>query len=51
MPQGGISNTVGFFDCIGVLKFVAYVVAVVRLLGGISLILGLGHELSLCCLH
>ncbi len=40
--QGGIANTAGFFDSIGVPGFMAYVVAVIELVGGIILILGLG---------
>ncbi|OAH59631.1 MULTISPECIES: DoxX family protein [Bacillaceae] len=40
--QGGISNTAGFFDSIGIPGFLAYVVAFVELIGGIALILGLG---------
>jgi putative oxidoreductase len=43
--QGGISNTVGFFDSLGIPGFMAYVVAVVELLGGIVLILGLGTRI------
>lgn len=40
--QGGIDGTVGFFDSLGIPGFMAYVVALVELLGGISMILGLG---------
>ncbi|MGG3449283.1 DoxX family protein [Domibacillus aminovorans] len=40
--QGGISNTAGFFDSIGIPGFLAYIVAFVELIGGIALILGLG---------
>ncbi|MGQ4666863.1 DoxX family protein [Metabacillus halosaccharovorans] len=43
--QGGISNTVGFFDSLGIPGFMAYVVAVVELLGGIALFLGLGTRI------
>lgn len=43
--QGGISNTVGFFESLGIPGFLAYVVAVVELLGGIALILGLGTRI------
>ncbi|GGE83411.1 DoxX family protein [Priestia taiwanensis] len=40
--QGGIENTVGFFDSIGIPGFVAYIVAVIELVGGIAMIVGLG---------
>jgi putative oxidoreductase len=43
--QGGISNTVGFFDSLGVPGFMAYAVAVIELVGGIALILGLGTRI------
>ncbi|MFD2681876.1 DoxX family protein [Bacillus seohaeanensis] len=43
--QGGISNTVGFFDSLGLPGFTAYVVALVELVGGIALILGLGTRI------
>ena len=43
--QGGISNTVVFFDSLGIPGFMAYVVAVVELLGGIALFLGLGTRI------
>lgn len=43
--QGGISNTVGFFDSLGIPGFMAYVVAVIELLGGIALFLGLGTRI------
>ncbi len=38
----GIANTVGFFESLGIPGFAAYVVALMELLGGIALILGLG---------
>ncbi|MCJ8008151.1 DoxX family protein [Lederbergia wuyishanensis] len=43
--QGGITNTVGFFDSIGIPGFLAYVVALIELIGGAALILGLGTRL------
>jgi putative oxidoreductase len=43
--QGGISNTVDFFDSLGIPGFMAYVVAVIELLGGIAFILGLGTRI------
>jgi putative oxidoreductase len=43
--QGGINNTVGFFDSIGVPEFMAYVVALIELIGGIALILGIGTRM------
>ena len=43
--QGGISNTVGFFDSIGIPGFLAYIVSVIELIGGIALILGIGTRI------
>lgn len=43
--QGGIGNTVGFFESLGILGFSAYIVATIELLGGIMLILGLGTRI------
>ena len=43
--QGGIENTVGWFDSIGIPGFLAYVVASVELVGGAALILGLGTRI------
>lgn len=40
--QGGILNTVGYFESLGVPGFLAYAVAAVELVGGIALILGIG---------
>ncbi|AHD05733.1 DoxX family protein [Paenibacillus larvae] len=40
--QGGISNTVSFFDSLGIPGFIAYITAVIELVGGIAMILGLG---------
>ncbi|GGA22000.1 DoxX family protein [Psychrobacillus lasiicapitis] len=40
--QGGIENTVGWFDSIGILGFFAYAVATLELVGGLALILGIG---------
>lgn len=39
---GGISNTAGYFDSLGIPGAMAYVVALVELIGGLLLILGLG---------
>ncbi|WP_163538478.1 DoxX family protein [Gracilibacillus sp. YIM 98692] len=39
--QGGIENTAGWFESIGLPGFLAYGVALVELIGGIALILGL----------
>jgi putative oxidoreductase len=38
--QGGISNTVGYFDSLGLVGALAYLVATIELVGGIALILG-----------
>ncbi|MBG9653929.1 DoxX family protein [Cytobacillus firmus] len=43
--QGGISNTAGFFDSIGIPGFMAYPVAAIELAGGIALILGIGTKI------
>lgn len=43
--QGGIANTAGFFDSLGIPGFLAYVVAVIELLGGIAMILGIGTRI------
>lgn len=40
--QGGITNAVGFFESLGIPGFTAYVIAVIELIGGIAMILGLG---------
>ncbi|WP_449539774.1 DoxX family protein [Ferdinandcohnia sp. Marseille-Q9671] len=39
--QGGIENTVGWFESIGLPGILAYVVAIIELVGGIMLVLGL----------
>jgi putative oxidoreductase len=39
--QGGIENTVGWFDSIGLPGFLAYGVALLEVVGGIALVLGL----------
>ncbi|UOQ48220.1 DoxX family protein [Gracilibacillus caseinilyticus] len=43
--QGGIENTVGWFDSLGLPGFLAYVVAIIELVGGIAIILGLGTRI------
>ncbi|TQR04263.1 DoxX family protein [Psychrobacillus soli] len=43
--QGGIANTVGWFESIGILGFFAYAVATLELVGGIALILGIGTRI------
>jgi len=40
--QGGISNTVGYFDFLGLPGFLAYAIAIIELVGGVLLIVGLG---------
>ncbi|OMP66021.1 DoxX family protein [Domibacillus epiphyticus] len=42
--QGGIGNTAGWFDSIGLPGFLAYIVATIELAGGIALILGIGTK-------
>lgn len=39
--QGGIENTVGWFESIGLSGFLAYAVAFIEVVGGIALVLGL----------
>ncbi|WP_374963666.1 DoxX family protein [Lysinibacillus sp. RS5] len=43
--QGGISYTADFFNAIGIPGFMAYIVAIIELVGGIAIILGLGTRL------
>jgi putative oxidoreductase len=43
--QGGIENTVGFFDSLGLPGFTAYVVALIELIGGIAMIVGIGTRI------
>jgi putative oxidoreductase len=43
--QGGISNTVGYFDSLGIPGFLAYPVAAIELIGGMALILGIGTKI------
>ncbi len=43
--QGGIGNTVGFFDSVGIPGFMAYIVGGIELIGGIALLLGLGTRI------
>ncbi|MEY8734048.1 DoxX family protein [Peribacillus frigoritolerans] len=43
--QGGIGNTAGFFDSLGIPGFMAYIVAGVELIGGLAVILGLGTRI------
>lgn len=40
--QGGIENTAGYFESLGLMSGLAFVVAIVELVGGLLLILGLG---------
>lgn len=43
--QGGIENTVGFFESLGLPGFTAYLVAFIELIGGIAVIFGLGTKI------
>lgn len=43
--QGGVSNTAGYFDSLGIPGFLAYPVAAIELVGGLALILGFGTKL------
>lgn len=40
--QGGIENTVGFFESLGLPGFSAYLIALIELVGGLAMILGVG---------
>jgi putative oxidoreductase len=42
--QGGIENQVGWFSSIGLPGFLAYVVAIIELVGGFALFIGLGTK-------
>src|SRR3954469_22073577 len=42
--QGGIENTVGWFDSIGIPGGFAYVVAIVEMIGGLAVFIGLGTK-------
>lgn len=44
--QGGIENTVGWFEMIGIPGFLAYIVAIIELLGGLALIFGIGTRIT-----
>ncbi|RID85096.1 DoxX family protein [Peribacillus asahii] len=41
----GIANTAGWFDSIGIPGFMAYVVALIEVVGGIAMILGIGTRI------
>jgi putative oxidoreductase len=43
--QGGIENIVGWFESIGLPGFLAYGVALVEMIGGAALVLGLGSRI------
>lgn len=43
--QGGIGNTAGWFDSIGIPGFMAYAVALIEMVGGFALIIGLGTRI------
>ena len=43
--SAGIAGTVGWFDSIGIPGFLAYVVALIELVGGIAMILGIGTRI------
>ncbi|MFC0561212.1 DoxX family protein [Halalkalibacter alkalisediminis] len=43
--QGGIENIVGWFDSIGIPGVLAYAVALIEMVGGIALIIGLGTRI------
>jgi putative oxidoreductase len=44
--QMGLGNVAGWFESIGIMGFLGYVVAFVELLGGIALIVGIGTRVA-----
>jgi putative oxidoreductase len=43
--SAGIGNTVGWFESIGLPGFLAYAVAIIELVGGLLLVVGLGSKI------
>lgn len=43
--QGGIANTAAYFDMLGIPSFMAYIVAIIELVGGFVMIFGLGTQI------
>ncbi|WP_134700879.1 DoxX family protein [Ammoniphilus sp. YIM 78166] len=43
--QMGLGNVAGWFDSIGIMGFLGYVVSFIELLGGIALVLGFGTRI------
>ncbi|WP_332633533.1 DoxX family protein [Halalkalibacter flavus] len=43
--QNGISNIAGWFESIGLPGFLAYIVAVIELVGGVMMVLGIGTRI------
>ncbi|RXZ82623.1 DoxX family protein [Paenibacillaceae bacterium] len=43
--QMGLSNVAGWFDSLGIPSFLGYVVAILEVVGGIALIVGLGTRI------
>jgi putative oxidoreductase len=43
--QGGIANTAGFFESLGLPGFTAYIVALIELVGGLAMVLGVGTRI------
>ncbi|MCA1022022.1 DoxX family protein [Halobacillus litoralis] len=44
--QGGISGTAGWFESMGIPGFAAYATAVIELIGGLLLLIGLGTRIT-----
>ncbi|CAG9623024.1 DoxX family protein [Sutcliffiella rhizosphaerae] len=44
--QSGIENTAGFFESLGLPGWTAYVIALIELIGGLAMILGLGTRIA-----
>ncbi|NHN32453.1 DoxX family protein [Paenibacillus agricola] len=43
--QGGIENTMGFFDSLGIPGYMAYPVGGLEIIGGVCMVLGLGTRI------
>jgi putative oxidoreductase len=43
--QGGIDNTIGFFEMLGIPGYLAYPVGILEIIGGVCVIIGLGTRI------
>ncbi|MBN6188956.1 DoxX family protein [Aneurinibacillus sp. BA2021] len=44
--QMGLGNTAGFFESLGIPGFLGYVVAIIELVGGLAMIVGMGTRIA-----